>query len=366
MPLELSFTRVPDPAGHAKALLLKGDWVFVRITDGIHTGLGEATHSGDDARCVAKIEELFARHVENVRPTPQGIRELEQGAFASAPDFLTQTAMSGLNQALYDLAARRAKVPVWKLFAKEPARTSVELYATINRALTSRTEANYHDIVRRAAAKGFTRIKCAPFEQVEPGKAGLDPVRAATYGLCILESLRAAFPELNLRVDFHRRFEKEAFLAILPRILKTKPAWIEEPCALGPAYADLRLAAEAAKVPLAAAESLFGAAAFEKVLAQGWASVIMPDVKHVGGFGPLVETCRAAERRNADVSPHNPSGPVATLASVHAAAVSKAVTSVEYPFATDPGRMPCFSLVENGSMRVPEGPGWGMQASELF
>ena len=48
--------------------------------------------------------------------------------------------------------------------------------------------------------------------------------------------------------------------------------------------------------------------------------MIMPDVKHVGGFGPLLDVIRASSG-TIEVSPHNPAGPISTAASLHAAAI---------------------------------------------
>src|SRR4030095_8455084 len=45
---------LPDPDGHREALRLKGDWMIVGISDGKHTGVGEVSHSGDDAACLRR------------------------------------------------------------------------------------------------------------------------------------------------------------------------------------------------------------------------------------------------------------------------------------------------------------------------
>ena len=66
-----------------------------------------------------------------------------------------------------------------------------------------------------------------------------------------------------------------------------------------------------------------------------------------------------------EVSPHNPSGPIATLATVHAAAVSRAVTSVELILTSDPARQPGRDLLRDGKLRITDGPGWGLDISRL-
>jgi hypothetical protein len=55
MTLKIKITQIPDPDGHNPALLLKGDWLIVEITDGYYSGFGEASHSGNDDACEKTI-----------------------------------------------------------------------------------------------------------------------------------------------------------------------------------------------------------------------------------------------------------------------------------------------------------------------
>ena len=55
MTLEIKCKRIPDPDGHNPALLLKGDWLIIEITDGHYCGYGESSHSRDDDACEKAI-----------------------------------------------------------------------------------------------------------------------------------------------------------------------------------------------------------------------------------------------------------------------------------------------------------------------
>ena len=87
----------------------------------------------------------------------------------------------------------------------------------------------------------------------------------------------------------------------------------------------------------------------------------MPDVKHVGGFGPLLNVINATADR-IEVSPHNPSGPVSTAASLHAAAARPShVRSLEYAFDKGLSRRKYGEYVEDGFLYLSGRPGWGIE-----
>lgn len=354
-PLSLRFRTIPDPDGWHPALRLKGDWLAVELSDGRVTGYGDASHSNDDERCRRAAEELFARHYAGFQPSLDELARKERELAASSPDLVTATALSALNQAFYDLLAKREQVPVWRLFRDRTPLTGLPLYATINRSLRSRSDDDYRTIVGEVRAQGFKTFKCAPFEAVN-GPA--DAVAKSAAGLRLLAQLRETFPDLAVRVDFHERFVRpEDFFELLPAIERLRLDWIEEPFTLGPAYEELK---RRTRLRIAAGELFWGNSRFEEIARNGWADVIMPDVKHVGGFGPLLAVMRASAGR-VEVSPHNPSGPIGTAATLHAAAVHPdVVKSIEYAFDRARTRRATGERVEDGMLLLGDAPGWGV------
>jgi len=357
--LRLTAATVPDPDGHHAALRLKGDWLVIAIDDGVHTGLGEVSHSNDDPACLRRVAELFAVHVAGREPSLELIEELHRGPFARASDLPHATAISGIDQALHDLVARRRGVPVWRLHAERAVRERVPCYVSTNRALRRRQPADFVAVVDSAQRLGVRAVKFTPFEAVKPGG---DQVLQAEEGFSRLSAVRAAYPDLSLRVDCHERFTPESTARLLPHFGEFKLTWLEEPCPPGPELTKLRALAS---MPFAVGELFFGEERFRELLRTRQADVIMPDPKHVGGFGPLIRVCRMAENLGGEVSPHNPSGPIGTLACVHAAAVSRAVTSVELILTSDPARQPGRDLLRDGQLRIPDGPGWGLDIAAL-
>lgn len=355
--LTLDFLTIPDPDGWHPSLRLKGDWLVFAVSDGINTGYGEASHSRDDERCRQTGAELFARHYRNFSLSLASLATKERELAVLDPDFVTATAFSGINQALYDLLAKREQVPVWQLFRSTPGVESLPLYTTINRALQTRTFEEYSEIVGQLAAQRFKTFKCAPFEAVDTPENGL---AKSVAGIETLDGLRAQFPGLRIRVDFHERFLPADFFALIPELERLRLDWIEEPFAMGGNYTELR---RRTSLRVAAGELFWGRGRFQQIVENGWADVIMPDVKHVGGFGPLLDVLEMGVGR-IEVSPHNPSGPISTAASLHAAAVKpETVRSLEYAFDGTRSRRATGERVEDGMLYLTERPGWGIEPS---
>jgi len=354
-PLRLNFLTIRDPDGWHESLRLKGDWLVFEVTDGVHSGYGEASHSRDDAACRAAAGRLFAEHYAGFEPSLAALARKEAELARLEPDFVTATALSGLNQACYELLAKREQVPVWQLFRDRPGVADLPLYTTINRALEQRSVAEYLDIVAAVERQGFSSFKCAPFEAVDTPEGAVDKAAA---GLATLTAIRERFGDLGMRVDFHERFAPASFAAILPQLEALDLEWIEEPFAMGPDFAALRASTS---LPVAAGELFWGRPRFERIVANAWADVIMPDVKHVGGFGPLLDVMRMAAGRAA-VSPHNPSGPISTAASLHAVAVlPEAAAALEYAFDRAGSRRASGERVEDGRLYLSDRPGWGVE-----
>lgn len=353
--LTLEFLTIPDPDGWHPSLRLKGDWLVFKISDGVHAGYGEASHSKRDDICKEVAKGLFRERVASFDLSLESLSELEEELAESLPDFVAATAWSGINQALYDLLAKREQVPVWRLFKDKTSLDRLGLYTTINRSLTTRTLDDYLKLVGQVEAQGFKFFKCAPFEKVVD-KSNTEKTKK--YGLDTLSSIRKAFPELNVRVDFHERFSPESFYKIIPDLEALEIDWIEEPFAMGPEYTELR---QKTSLKIAAGELYWGSENFRAIMESQWADVIMPDVKHVGGFGPLLGLIEMGKGK-IEVSPHNPSGPVSTAASLHAAALyPENVKSLEYAFDAARTRKSYGERVEDGNLYLSDKPGWGIK-----
>ena len=115
-------------------------------------------------------------------------------------------------------------------------------------------------------------------------------------------------------------------------------------------------------MPTASVESIFGLENMRPFLLERVVDVLMPDVKHCGGLQEAVAIANAARLNRLLVAPHNPSGPVATVASAHVAAVIPNFLILEYAWGEVDWRSTLLDPVEpvkDGYLLLSEAPGLG-------
>ena len=293
-------------------------WVFARVTgDDGTTGWGEGTLEGRAAEVRAAIEAF-------------------DGKLGSIPaDLVKAAAYSAVEQALWDLKARRAGRPLAELLGGAK-RARVPLYANINRGTTDRSPAGFAARAAEAVALGFNAIKIAPFDNRKEAYARIAAAADAIAG------------RAELRVDCHWRFDEAGALEALAECARLGVTWFECPLPETPenyaAIKRLRAKANAAGMRLAGAELFIGASGFRPLLEQGLYDVVMPDVKYAGGLAECLRIAELATRHGCAVSLHNPSGPVCHAHSVHLSAVLEGDERLEYQH----GETPSFFAIAPG------------------
>ncbi len=247
-------------------------------------------------------------------------------------------------------------------------RDELSVYANINRLTVDRSPAGFAATARRAVAEGFGAIKAGPFDGFPSLSASPEEVERATeLGIACVEAMRAAIgPDVKLKIDCHRLFSRALSIDVARRLEPQKLSWYEEPVA-PERLDDTKAIHEAIPQRLAGGEAFFGAEGFAP-LCQGRAvDVIMPDVRFCGGVLEGRRIATIAELHSVVVSPHNPSGPVATAASVQLCAGMANFEILEYQLNEVPWRGDLLDPPEQflrGTIAVPDGPGLGIELNE--
>ena len=343
----------------------RGNWLFVKVTaaDG-STGIGEASHSRDEARL---------QHIISTFKTALigwnlfQIEAFRQRFYRDTESHTYHTAFSGIEQAMSDLVGKMLGVPCYQLLGGR-CREKIRVYANINRATQDRSPAGFARNAERAVAEGFTAIKCAPFDDVSVAniargtltpaiRAGIDRVRA----------VRAAIgADIDLMVDCHSRFNPGVLRQVAKELEDLHLFWIEDAVPLDNLDAFAAVS-RSIGIPVATGERLRTLRAFEQLLSRAHVDYILPDVKHVGGISGLKKIATLAAAHNVAVTPHNPSGPVATAASVQCMASVPNFAILEYAWGEVDWRHtlvdPPETLVD-GFLEVPTRNGLGITLSE--
>ncbi|GIV76954.1 mandelate racemase/muconate lactonizing enzyme family protein [Litorilinea aerophila] len=338
----------------------RGDWVFVLVhTDEGITGLGEASHSGNDALLVAVLEQ-FKPHLVGQDPTQ--IEALWQRMARLNGGRIAHTAVSGVEQALWDILGQRLGVPIHVLFGGA-LRKRLRLYANINRHVQERTPEGFARAARQAVAEGFTAIKLAPFDELrEPDHIRRGPRAAWRAGVERVRAVRQAIgEEIELAVDCHGRMDASEALLVADALADCQLFWYEEPV---PHHLvdDLARITQAVPMPTASAESVFGMEGFQPFLTRRVVDVLMPDVKHDGGLLETKRIAGAARMHQLLIAPHNPSGPVAAAATAQVASTLSNFYILEYAWGEVDWRAQLLEpaeRIEDGYLILSEEPGLG-------
>lgn len=333
------------------------NWLFVVVdTDEGVRGIGEGSLPGHPLAVAAAVEE-YRDYV--VGEDPARIQHLWQRMYRQ-PFFrsgaVTLSAMSAIEQALWDIKGKVARLPVYellggrchdriKLYVNGPSGDTLEEYADSGRALVER---------------GYTAMKTGatvPVRAVQ-GDAVLRDIAAR------FEALRAGVgDDVEIAFDAHGRFSP-AMSIELARALEPYNVWFLEEPALPENAKGLAQVARATSIPVAIGERLFTKWAFREVLELGAAALLQPDLAHCGGVLEARAIAAMAEVYFCGFAPHNPLGPVNTLVSAHVGMASPNFVALEtclYPpdWTRDLLQEPL--ALAGGWLELSDRPGWGAE-----
>ena len=264
-----------------------------------------------------------------------------------------QEAMSGVDQALWEIVAKAQNLPLYKALGGA-GRERVACYAS------SVYIADLEDMAREAAEqiqKGHRALKMKIGRSEALGGTRLD-----------IESARvvreAIGPDIELGADVNAAYDAATAIRVGLQLARYDLAFIEEPV-----FADdidgYELIRRSQPIPLAGGESEFGIFGFRQLLARRALDIAQPDVARVGGFTAGMRLGALVHAHNVRYAPHTGfSCGVAHLASYHLAAAVPNLWRVEVMFIDNPlTRIFTEPLPEpkDGFIELPKRPGLGRE-----
>jgi galactonate dehydratase len=212
---------------------------------------------------------------------------------------------------------------------------------------------------KEAVHRGFRAFKWTAFD---PEALHENEAREIARKAEFMAAAREAVGnDVDIYVECGERLSPRTALAAAEAFAPYRPGWFEEPIPFENPAAMVQLA-QRLPVPIATGERLLSRWEFRELLAGGGCQVAQPDVMHGGGITELKRIAALAEMWTVPIAPHNPGGPICTLASMHLAAgipnflvleQMEAERALRDSICTNPVRF------EQGCFVLPQTPGLG-------
>lgn len=340
-------------------------WLFLKVTtEGGLVGWGEPVIEGRADTVHAAVVEMSeyligqsAARIEDLWQT------LYRGGFYRGGPIL-MSAISGIDQALWDIRGKSLGVPVHALLGGA-VRDRMRVYGWIG---GDRPDSAAQAALERAGM-GYEAVKMNACPEME----WIDSPRAVAGVVERMSAVRDAVgPDFGIGVDFHGRVHRGMAKVLLRELEPFQPMFVEE--VVLPENNDALAALQAqSSIPIATGERMFSRWDFKGLLSAGHVDIVQPDVSHAGGISEVRRIAAMAEAYDVALAPHCPLGPISFAAALQVDFVSinafiqetsmgihynQEADLLDYLVDTD-----VFS-VRNGMVELLTGPGLGIEVDE--
>jgi mannonate dehydratase len=262
------------------------------------------------------------------------IEDIWHGAYVSSywrNGGVLNNAMSGLDQALWDIKGKRAGMPVYQLLGGK-ARFAVQCYTHAS----GKTPEEVVTDVQRYMAQGYRHIRIQQGAYGGVVTLGNDPdLKKAGFGgetdsfmdqHAYLNSVpkmfekvrKACGEEVELMHDIHERVQPIDAINLIKRLEEYNPFFIEDP--LSPENMEwFKQLRATTSVPIAMGELFNNINEFKMPMVNQWFDFIRVHVSQIGGITPAMKIARLGEWFNIRTAWHGPGdvSPVGHAANCH-------------------------------------------------
>lgn len=346
------------------------NWIFVKVeTDepGLY-GWGEATLEWKTESVVGAVQDV-SRFI--IGEDPRRIEHLYQMMYRQyfwKVGIEGMSAISGIEQALWDIKGKWLNVPVYELLGGR-VRDKIRVYnhlggGTMKSMYESTEPEEFAERALMVKEMGYTALKFMAVPRTEP----VEGTRSVKYAAKLVETVRKAVgDEMDLMVDLHARCWPAMAIQYCHALEPYGLLFFEEPCPTEDIEATVEVTRKS-RIPIATGERLVTRYQFREVFEKRACHVIQPDLSHCGGLWEARKIAAAAETYSIAVAPHNPNGPLALAAAVHFALATPNWMIQEMLTSDVPWREEVLQealQVRDGYILPPTRPGLGVDINEL-
>jgi len=341
-------------------------YVFVKLeTDAGVVGWGEGTLEGKAGAVIACVNDFrdFLIGADPMQVEHHWQSMYVHSFYRAGP--VMGSAISGIDQALWDVRGKLLGLPVYKLLGGPMDARGVRGYYHMN----ARSREDLARLRESAASLGVTCFKTGPagyFEWIETHAKIQRAVRQ-------IETIREAIgPDIDIAVDFHAKTSPSVASILVKELEPVNLLFIEEPCPPENVKAMARIA-KRSTTPIATGERLIASYGCRELIEMGVADILQPDINHAGGITALWKVGAMAEASGISMAPHACEGPIGGIATLHVDAAMPNFLVQEICSLVEPGEkekiwaewlgFPAMRMV-NGRFPLPEKPGLGFELSE--
>lgn len=263
--------------------------------------------------------------------------------------------ISAIDQALWDMRARRAGQPLWRVLASAAGTSGAPGSAATGKVRLYASGIGPDKVAETALAKRAEGYSAFKF------KVGFDPARDIANFREIRDALG---PDARIMVDANQAWAPDIAPERVAALEPFHPYWVEEPMAADESLEDWRRLARGTTLALAAGENIRGQTDFEAAVDNGHLRFIQPDVGKWGGLTGCLAVARYAQIAGLTFCPHWLGGGVGLAASMHLRAALGPAGMVEVDANPNPLRelvcSPSHAAGEDGWIPLPDAPGIGI------
>ncbi len=283
-------------------------WLFLKITtDNGVLGWGEPVVEGKADTVKAAVEEMAEFLIGK---DPSQIEDIWQvlyrgGFYRGGP--ILMSAISGIDQALWDIKGKALGVPVYELLGGH-VRERMNIYGWIG----GDKPAHVVEAAKQRIEQGYRAVKmnaCSEMEWIDT------PQKIKEAVDCIASVREAVGFDIGIGIDFHGRVHKGMAKGFMKELEFIKPMFIEEPVLSENKEAFLHLA-QYTSTPIATGERMYSRWDFKSLFEQGAVDIIQPDLSHAGGITEVKKIASMAEAYDVALAPHCPLGPISFAAAL--------------------------------------------------
>jgi galactonate dehydratase len=341
-------------------------YVFVKLeTNQGVVGWGEATLEGKAAstmECVKDFREFV------IGADPMQVEHHWQSMYVHSfyrAGPVMGSAISGIDQALWDIRGKILGQPVYKLLGGPFDPRGVRGYYHA-RAATPEQQRRLREDADRL---GVTCVKSGIpgyYEWIETHAKISEAVRRMTM---LRENLG---PNIDIGIDFHAKTSPAVASILVKEVEPLNLLFIEEPCPPENVKAMAKIARRST-TPIATGERLIASYSCRELVELGVVDIIQTDINHVGGITALWKTAALAAASGISMAPHACEGPIGGLATVHVDAAMPNFLVQEICSGVEPEMkekvweewlgFPAMRMVD-GRFPLPTKPGLGFDLTE--